>query len=257
MSKSIQEDFLYKKVYEFSYATARIASSAKNKDIAVILETKAVHLLDSVLVADYEKTADLVNSIISIAGFMVDSGLLHPANREILVRESENIGLAIKALPKKEALPDLNLNKIFSKSVLPIKRQNHIQSAKANSQSETKEIQSEIADNGSTKLTTSKIADEIADKSNDESNSFKSEARQSAIMEKLQQTENCRLNKLQEIFPGVGERTLRYDLESLVSRGFIERIGSRRNSVYRLKTRPGSVIELPVSVALPAFGEPS
>ena len=238
MAKNIQEEFLYKKTYEFSYATLMLASSAKNKDIAVLLESKAVSLLDSVLIADYSKTKDIIHSIISLAGIMVDGGLLHPINREVLIKESENIYLAMEALPvlsKKEILPDLNLNKVFSKSNLPIKRQIADKPAK-------QQVQSEIADKN--------IADEIADRNYNEAGLFKSEMRQSAIINKLQEKGNlpgrqagCRLNELQELFPDISERTLRYDIESLISRGLVERVGSRRNSVYqptRLPPRPTS-----------------
>lgn len=241
MAKSIQDEFLYKKTYEFSYATSRIASASGNREIAELLGGKAVHLLDSVLTADYTKTRDIINSIISLASLMVDSGLLNSVNREVLIRESESINLAIQALPKeqevKEALPDLNLAKVFSKSTLPIKRQIADKQAKPIVQSEAIQNQSAIADNI--------VADEIADKAIEETGSFKSEVRQSAIIAKLQQRENCRLNELQELFPNISERTLRYDLESLISDGFIERIGSRRNSVYQLKNRNSSVIALP------------
>jgi len=265
MVKTIQEEFLYKKSYEFSYAVLRIASSAKNREIAELLETKAILLLDSILTADYEKTKDMINSIITITGLMVDSGILHPVNREILISESERINLAIEALPEGiKTLPDLNLSKIFSKTVLPIRKHNSAQSAKT-------DFQSEIADSGSTRLTTRSFADirpeklpisrdKIADKDTSEPSSFKSETRQSAIIEKLRQSENlpagqagCRLNELQAIFPDVSERTLRYDLESLISKGLVERIGSRRNSFYKIARLPssndqasgGQVIELP------------
>ncbi len=196
------------------------------------MESKAVHLLNSVLIADYAKTREIVNSIISLASLMVDSGLLNAVNREVLIRESESIYLAIQALPKeheeKEILPDLNLNKVFSKSTSPIKRQIADKQEKQTVQSETVQNQSAIADET--------VADEIADKS---------ETRQSAIIEKLRQTENCRLNELQAIFPEVSERTLRYDLESLISRGLVERVGSRRNSFYKIKNEKSAIIELP------------
>lgn len=275
MAKTIQDEFLYKKVYEFSYAASRIASSAKNRDISELMESKAVRLLDSVLVADYDKTKELINSIISLSSLMVDSGILNSINRDVLEGESESIELAIKALPKereRESLPDLNLGKIFSKSVLPInphtkrgvmphtkdgesfsygvgvKRQIADKQVKLAGQSETEQHQSTIADRniadvGSEKLPIS--SDEISDRSNEERGSFKSELRQSAIIAKLQKVENCRLNELQELFPNISERTLRYDLEYLISSGFIERIGSRRNSIYRLKSKNPSVIELP------------
>ncbi len=240
MAKTIQDEFLYKKVYEFSYAASRIASAAKNRDISELMESKAVRLLDSVLTTDYDKTRELVNSIISLASLMVDSGILNSINRDVLERESESIDLAISALPKEKArefLPDLNLGKIFSKSALPIKRQIADKQVRQPVQSETIQPQSEIADKT--------IADEVADRNNEEGGSFKSEMRQSAIIAKLQKVENCRLNELQELFPNISERTLRYDLEYLISSGFIERIGSRRNSVYRMKNRNSGVIELP------------
>lgn len=244
MAKTIQEDFLYKKAYEFSYAAFRVASSAKNRNIAELLESRAALLLDSVSIADYDKTRDALNSIVNLAGLLADAGILYPANREVLAREAESIELAIKALPKKGTLPDLNLGKIFSKSPLPIKRQNMNQSAKTPNQSEIKSSAVEIADKGNS-------ADEIADKDYDEISSIKSEMRQSAIVDKLQQSENvpggqagCRLNDLQSLFPDVSERTLRYDLESLMLRGLVERMGSRRNSIYRIKGRQESVIEL-------------
>src|SRR5690349_8001529 len=106
MAKTIQDEFLYKKVYEFSYATSRIASSAKNKDIAKLLESKGIFLLNSVLIADYPKTREIVSSIVSLASLMVDSGILNSINRDILINESESINLAIDALPiEKETLP--------------------------------------------------------------------------------------------------------------------------------------------------------
>ena len=244
MAKTIQDEFLYKKVYEFSYAASRIASSAKNRDISELMESKAVRLLDSVLVADYDKTRELISSIISLSSLMVDSGILNSINRDVLERESESIDLAIKALPKereRESLPDLNLGKIFSKSVLPIKRQVADRQVKQTVQSEIAD--KTIADSGSENLPIS--GDEVADRNNEEGGSFKSELRQSAIIAKLQKVENCRLNELQELFPNISERTLRYDLEYLISSGFIERIGSRRNSVYQLKSKNSPVIELP------------
>ena len=149
--------------------------AAKNKEIAELLESKAVSLLDSILVADYEKTKNMVYSIITLTGLLVDSGTLHPVNREVLIRESERINLAIEALPKmkRETLPDLNLGKIFSKTVKLTKQ----------------EIQSEIADKDSAdRIADKNFADEIADKS---------EIRQSAINSKNKSHQpSCRRQSL-------------------------------------------------------------
>ncbi|MBI4085388.1 MAG: hypothetical protein HY432_02715 [Candidatus Liptonbacteria bacterium] len=233
MTKSIQEDFLYKKTYEFAYATLSIASSAKSKEIAGLLESKAFFLLDSVLTSDYERTGIISSSIISLVGLMVDGGILNPINREVLMRESENVTLAIRAVPKKGILPDLNLGKVFSKSGLPNKKQI------ANTSPKTADL-SEIDQ---------KTVSEISDKSFSDKISDKSESRQLAIVEKLREMENCRLNELQSVFTEVSDRTLRYDLESLILKGTVERVGSRKNSIYRLTAKESGIIELPAPSA--------
>src|SRR5262249_24251856 len=48
--------------------------------------------------------------------------------------------------------------------------------------------------------------------------------RQSAILERIRQTGNCRLSDIQAILPETSERTIRYDLESLVQQKLIERV---------------------------------
>ena len=60
----------------------------------------------------------------------------------------------------------------------------------------------------------------------------RSEMRQSAILERIRQSGNCRLADIQAILPGASERTLRYDLESLIQKNLIERMGAGGRSVY-------------------------
>ena len=65
---------------------------------------------------------------------------------------------------------------------------------------------------------------------------LRQETRQTAILEKLRQSGNCRLRDLQEVLPDCSERTLRYDLETLSARNLVERVGSGGPSVfYRLR----------------------
>lgn len=61
--------------------------------------------------------------------------------------------------------------------------------------------------------------------------------RQSAIMEIMRQVQNCRIKDLIAAFPGVSERTLRYDLQKLCETGTIERVGTAGPGIYyQLKT---------------------
>ena len=66
------------------------------------------------------------------------------------------------------------------------------------------------------------------------------EVRQSAILDKIKQLfqsgSECGLRELMSAFPDVSDRTLRYDLQKLVSRGFIVKVGNRGpNTTYSLK----------------------
>ena len=61
--------------------------------------------------------------------------------------------------------------------------------------------------------------------------------RQSAIMDIIRQVQNCRIKDLIAAFPGVSERTLRYDLQKLCEAGAIERTGTGGpGTYYQLKS---------------------
>lgn len=67
-------------------------------------------------------------------------------------------------------------------------------------------------------------------------NIIKSGMRQIAILDRIRQSGNCRLRDIQEILPDTSERTIRYDLEDLIERNIIERIGNGGPSVfYRIR----------------------
>jgi hypothetical protein len=57
-------------------------------------------------------------------------------------------------------------------------------------------------------------------------NILKSGNRQIAILDKIRQSGNCKLREIQEVLPNCSERTIRYDLEELIERNLVERIGS-------------------------------
>ena len=61
--------------------------------------------------------------------------------------------------------------------------------------------------------------------------------RQSAILERIRQFGNCRLKDIQEILPDSSERTIRYDLQALLEKNLIERIGNAGPSVFYRATR--------------------
>ena len=65
---------------------------------------------------------------------------------------------------------------------------------------------------------------------------LKSGNRQIAILDRIRQSGNCKLRDIQEILPDCSERTIRYDLEELIERNLIERIGAGGPAVsYRIR----------------------
>ena len=76
--------------------------------------------------------------------------------------------------------------------------------------------------------------DEVVAGEKDKENSA---MRQSAVMDIMRQVKNCRIKDLIAAFPGVSERTLRYDLQKFCEEGIIERIGSGGpGTYYQLKS---------------------
>jgi predicted HTH transcriptional regulator len=60
--------------------------------------------------------------------------------------------------------------------------------------------------------------------------------KKSVFWEKISHLDEFKLKDIENIFPDISERTLRYYLSELVSLGFIEKIGtSGRNVIYRVK----------------------
>lgn len=67
-------------------------------------------------------------------------------------------------------------------------------------------------------------------------NIIKSGNRQIAILDKIRQSGNCKLREIQEVLPDCSERTIRYDLEELIERNLVERIGAGGPAVsYRVR----------------------
>lgn len=267
MPKTSATDFSRKKAFELGYALFRVAAIAKSRSFAETLETKATALLDSIVSEDYETARATIKHIEYFMRFGTDAGLLHLHNAEIIIKEGSGLYAAIAGLPEPAILQELNFDKFFSKSPLQDRERIPVKSVKVPAKldstgSPLAELQDEIvADevvrpirpfdrlrvalrNSNGRQAQGEQAHHEAElQETDDGNTAKSAIRQSAILDRLRQTENCRFAELQELLPDVSERTLRYDLQSLADRGFIEKVGGR-HGFYRSKTGPLQAIEL-------------
>jgi hypothetical protein len=208
MAESGKTDFIFKKSYEISYALWRIAAAMSERNFADKLFAAAVELIGDVSIGNYAAISAKIPGLEFLIKFGLDVNVVGIKNADILFQEIGNLKAAIAELPVAGITEEVDIAGIFSKESEPIDF------------SEPEYISHIFEETG-----------------NDNGNSGKAEVRQSAILERIRQSGNCRLNDIQAILPDTSERTLRYDLETLVQKNLIERIGTGgRGTYYQAKS---------------------
>ena len=239
--------FATKKAYEISYALFRVAQILKNGSLAKQLEDQALRVLSTAILKDYAECRQVLNSTEYLLRLGTDVNLINPANSYLIINEIGNFNSAIAEFENTAKLLNLNLEPIFSKKPIPVDS-THSTIAQAIRGSEEP---SGSRRGGERSRTTSPST--MGPSSEPQSNSSEpngspqvdnlekvkkenaatksrfagfSEARQSAIFERIRQFGNCRLKDIQEFLPDVSDRTLRYDLQALTEQGLIEKVGT-------------------------------
>ncbi|MGC9968193.1 MAG: DeoR family transcriptional regulator [Minisyncoccia bacterium] len=215
MKESGKMQFVLKKAYEISYAVFRIGSRTASSPLKEHLERQALSLLDAATVENYAWVSTVSRAIEYLVRFGGDVGLIHEANKEIIISQLASMNAAIAGPEKAVNTEEVFLDDIFSGhgELFPA---NH--TAKRQRQP-AKEIE-----------TTAEVD------SNEGNGGERATARQAAILEKIRQSGNCRIKDIQELFPDCSERTIRYDLQALLEQSLVERIGGGGPSVfYRVK----------------------
>ena len=215
MKESGKNAFIGKKGYEISYALWRIAAHTKESALADKFYDIALDLIVASADEDYRKIIRLADALDYIIKFAVDVNCIEHSNAAIMVRESGNLKAAIADylfIPANNpANPEIfDISDIFT-SVPEKEEEDYIP---------------EIS------IPAEPIIFETANLESGNESGNRSEMRQSAILERIRQSGNCRLADIQAILPGASERTLRYDLESLIQKNLIERMGAGGRSVY-------------------------
>lgn len=210
-----KNDFIGKKAYEIAYALWRVAAYAEEKVFADILRNKAMRIIGFAADTNYIRLDATVDAIQAIIKFAVDVNCITIGNAAILVREIGNLKSAIADMPSSvDKVDGFDLSNLFS---------------------------SDIHSSNNAELLDENLSEVLPD---EVELGNRAEMRQSAIIERVREIGNCRLADIQVVLPNVSERTIRYDLESLVRRNLIERFGpGGRASYYRSK--PSSAPEIP------------
>lgn len=213
-----------KKAYEIAYAIFRLSGSVGNRQIAGYLESHCLSLFDSAIYGNVNAASTegkILEYYLRLGG---DIGLIHQNNVEMLILEIGNLNSAIAEYGS------------IAGNVEPLKLAfsgNVERGIKLTSDIQKKEIPTEVINKEIEAIANSEEAVESAEPQAGRQVSPQAirqispqaEIRQSAILQIIRQSGNCRMKDIIEGFPGVSERTLRYDLERLSEQGLIERVG--------------------------------
>ncbi len=214
-----RQKFIEKKSFELSYALLRLAGSIERQSFKEHLEHQALSLLQWVFSEEHGKTSRTLALIEHFARLCGDIGAISSSNASLLAHESAKLNSAIAELGRERKLPESDLHEFFSSD-----------EASVNST-----IDLEMALPADEPVSEIDFSDGVTGKHEDRESSQSSinaAMRQSAILEQMRQKNDCRIKDLQGSFPDVSERTLRYDLQSLVEQGLIERVGSGGPGTY-------------------------
>ncbi len=218
------KSYFGKKAYEIAYSIFRIADRIPEKGIAGKLTNAAIELLSSVASGNYAATFGPLETLSFFSKLGTDLGYISYWNNDILIREIGNFQVTI-AESLKEENKDIDISGIFTNDAISAKTGTHV--SKEPEEKKPAEPSVWVPD---------QARDEKKAEPSSSGNFIKSGMRQIAILDRIRQSGNCRLRDIQEILPEVSERTIRYDLEDLIERNIIERIGTGGPSVsYRIR----------------------
>jgi len=225
MNYSGKDQSFLKKAYEIAYALSRVAERISEPSLAGKISEKSIELMALAVDGKYSEINHFLPGLEMLIRFGVDINYVGPQNGEILLKEIGNL-IAL--------IPDANhLSTFEEKSVTHPKKAEEIDLSHIFSDAEPVILHSdlEIEPGHHLEETKFEFGNEYGNRQSG-NGGMKPEIRQSAILERIRQTGNCRLNDIQAILPDASERTIRYDLESLVQSGKVERVGVGGRGVY-------------------------
>jgi hypothetical protein len=223
MNESGKNQFVLKKAYEIAYAIFRIAANIAEPAFGEQLKEQAILLIGSAAQERYEAMPKNLAALEYFVRFSMDVNIMGTTNGEVLLKEIRGLSAALPEVAEaKEASlkNEVDIAGIFSNSDVeenPAIRQEP-------------EQQNEIIRQSNPAIESGNDAHEHIEESGNAS--LKAAIRQETILERIRQSGNCRIKDIQDVLPGTSERTIRYDLQSLVEKNLVERVGSGGPSVF-------------------------
>lgn len=242
MIEAESSDYYVKKAFEVSYAIFRISGSMDRGTLAECLMEKAVGLLDSAIRNEYSA---MRKSILAIK-YLVQLGnavnMIHPQNADSILHETNDLYVAIADTEDAASSRKVNLDGVFSRTAYQYRMRQ-----------KQKGTRNTLAASGEKLTKNETLSEESLQGDKDGFLLQSKQMRQAAIIEVIRQSGNlpdgtvgCRLKTIMLAFPDLSERTIRYDLQNLIDRGVVDRIGGGAMSFYKIKEDSN-----PVTVFLP------
>jgi aspartate oxidase len=202
-----------KKTYEICYAIFRLGDAIKNTDLRTRLEKAGLDLLEAGSLNDNSSLSRSLSHLEVLVLFSQGTGEIGYPQSQVLLREIGNLNSAIRQ--NNAAIADLNLEEFFPTPL----------SSQTNGSESKPAMPMIVDDDKEAEIEPREVVVIEKDKEN-------AAMRQSAIVDIMRQVQNCRIKDLIAAFPGVSERTLRYDLQKLCEEGTIERLGTAGPGTY-------------------------
>ncbi len=237
MKESGKNAWQLKKAYEIAYAAYRIATKLNEQDFAGHLKSAGISVLGAAAAGDYINTRKRLVSLEYLIRFAMDVNIMGITNGEIMLREIQGLDESLNSsASESKSGNDVNdrneadIAGIFSEvdSIEPtgIRQEVVRQNDESGNDAESGKVSSGGGGGGGN-------GNGNGSGGNGEIGGIlKSAIRQSAILERIRQVGNCRMKDIQEILPDTSERTIRYDLQTMVEQDLIDRVGVGGPAVY-------------------------
>lgn len=223
-----KERFILTKAYEVAYALFRLAAQMPEKDFAEPLRAAGTAMLAGAAAEDYAAAGRSLRVVECLVKFGGDVGTIGTQNVEVMMREIYALDAAIAERKTAAKTDEVNVAEIFSKP-------EPVEHTEPNTEPDEEPTPAPVV--------MSREEPAMPQASND------SAIRQSSILQRIRQSGSCRLRDIQAMFPETSERTLRYDLQTLVEQGLVEKIGNAGPLVFYRSARAARRAEQEVSAA--------
>ena len=217
------------KAYEICYAVFRLGDAIKNSDLKTRLEKAGLDVLVASSLNNNNSLSRSLSLLEVLVIFSQGVGEISYPQTQILLREIGSFNTAIRK--SNSAIAELNMEELFQtslqdneakpKAAMPmiIRNEAHVNSVAESNNIGNVSNMSNINEQGYSANGNGGL------NGSGEKEKENSVMRQSAILDIMRQVQNCRIKDLVAAFPGVSERTLRYDLQKLCEERVIERSG--------------------------------